>query len=331
MLVRCAKNLRTWLTSTVFVPIVRFVTSMPAGAAGSGGSLFSSAKASKAVVYDFRRPTNLRREHARVLEMAFETFARQWGTQLTAKLRVLSQATLESVSMLSYDDYVAELPAQTTMVLCEVEGREARTVIQFPAAEALNWVAHMLGSSTDIDAPERPFTRIEQTLVRALMVEALEDLRYSLGSLLHREISVLSLSHQPQFAQAAPKSEIMIVVKLQIRVGEHRVASSVALPADLLLPQLGDANPRTPVEEAAGLLSQSVATVPVEVALSVKSATVKPQDILNLAVGDVLPLGHRVHKPFELSIEGRRLGTAAAGTRGGRIAAVIVSTEENSL
>ncbi|MHA7274059.1 hypothetical protein ACX80Z_11555 [Arthrobacter sp. TMT4-20] len=31
-------------------------------------------------VYDFSCPTTLAREHARVLELAFETFARQRGT-----------------------------------------------------------------------------------------------------------------------------------------------------------------------------------------------------------------------------------------------------------
>ena len=49
--------------------------------------------------YDFRRPMTLAREHGRVLEMAFETYARQWGTLLTSRLRVVAQATLESVEL----------------------------------------------------------------------------------------------------------------------------------------------------------------------------------------------------------------------------------------
>uniref|UniRef100_UPI0037045857 hypothetical protein n=1 Tax=Vibrio cidicii TaxID=1763883 RepID=UPI0037045857 len=72
-------------------------------------------------VYDFRRPTTLAREHSRVLELAFETFARQWATQLTAKVRVLSQVTCDSVAMQTYDEYAASLPATTAMVLCELE------------------------------------------------------------------------------------------------------------------------------------------------------------------------------------------------------------------
>ena len=50
--------------------------------------------------YDFRRPMTMAREHARVLEMAFETFARQWGNQLTARLRAMAQVTLDGLSLI---------------------------------------------------------------------------------------------------------------------------------------------------------------------------------------------------------------------------------------
>lgn len=291
----------------------------------------NSPAAAMAVVYDFRRPTTLAREHARVLELAFETFARQWGTQLTAKIRVMSQVTLEYLSMQSYDDYVSGLPPTTAMVLCESEGTTAKAVIQFPAAAALNWVSHMLGSPTPTDVPERKFTRIEQTLVRGLMDEALEDLHYSLGALLQQQLSVESVHHNSQFAQAATKSELVVAVSLRVRVGERSALASIAVPAELILPQLGETNPSGPIDNAWELLSESLIGIPVDVALALGASMVTPHTILNLAVGDVLPLPHPTHKPFELSVEGRKLGTAAAGTRNGRIAAVVVSTEDTQI
>lgn len=293
-----------------------------------GAPILNSPAAAMAVVYDFRRPTTLAREHARVLELAFETFARQWGTQLSAKIRVMSQVTLEYLSMQSYDDYVTGLPPTTAMVLCESEATTARTVIQFPAAAALNWISHMLGSPTATDVPERKFTRIEQTLVRGLMDEALEDLHYSLGALLQHQLSVDSIHHNSQFAQAATKSELVIAVALRVRVGERSTLASIAVPAELIMPQLGETNPSGPIDNASELLNDSLAGIPLDVALALSPAVVTSSTILNLAVGDVFPLPHPTHKPFELSVEGRRMGTAAAGTRSGRIAAVVVSTEE---
>lgn len=280
-------------------------------------------------VYDFRRPTTLAREHARVLELAFETFARQWGTQLTAKIRVMSQVNFDAVQMQTYDDYIAGLPALTTMVLCDAEGVDARGVIQFPAEEALGWVCHMLGSHAPGDLPTRAFTRIETTIVNQLMGEALEDLHYSLGSLLSQRLSAASIAHQPQFVQAAAKSQVLIVARFKVRVADRSANASVALPAELLLDQLADAHPRPSMENAGEVLAEALGTVPLEIGLCSNPAPVKPQAILDLSVGDILPLGHRVHQPFDLLAGSHRIGTAAAGSRSGRVAAVIVTTQES--
>ena len=88
--------------------------------------------------YDFRRPSSLAREHSRALELAFETFARQWGTQLTAKVRVISQVISDGVQMLKYDEYAASLPLETTMVLCTIDGSTPDAVIQFPMGAGLD-------------------------------------------------------------------------------------------------------------------------------------------------------------------------------------------------
>ena len=310
-------------------PTVGTVTSLPSGLGGPGPERIAAAAQAAAPVYDFRRPTTLAREHARILELAFETFARQWGTQLTAKIRVMCQVGFVSVQMQAYDDYVAGLPALTTMVLCEPEGTEARAVIQFPASEALSWVCRMLGSPAPGTLPERAFTRIEATLIRSLMNEALEDLHYSLGTLLPRRLQVSSIAHQSQFAQAADKSQLLITAWFTVRVGERSASASVALPAELLLEQLGENREPEPGGNSEALLAASLGTVPVDVQLATAPSAVRPQAILDLAVGDILPLGHRVHQPFDLLAGNHRVGTAAAGSRSGRAAAVIVTTQES--
>lgn len=286
------------------------------------------APATDAPVYDFRRPTTLAREHSRVLELAFETFARQWATQLTAKVRVLSQVTCDSVQMQTYDEYAASLPPTTAMVLCELEGIAPRGVIQFPTVAALSWVNAMLGGSGVPAVGERTFTQIEHALVRRLMDDALEDLRYSLGSLLTAPIQVAAIQYNSQFAQAAATTELMIVAAFQLRVGDSVASATVALPAVALLPQLGEANPTSSPEDARELIDAQLSRVPVEVSLRLTPATVKPSVVLGLAVGDLLPLPHPNHRPFDLAVGGIPVAGAALGSSGSRLACVIVSTED---
>lgn len=278
-------------------------------------------------VYDFRRPTTLAREHSRILEMAFDTFARQWGTLLTAKVRVISQVTSEYVTMTTYDEYAASLPAETAMVLCAMPDVAAKAVIQFPTSAALGWVDHMLGGGGSFTAPERKFTQIEQALVRRLIDDTLEDLHYSLGSLLVDPLAVSSIEYNSQFAQAAATADLMIVARFSVRVGERTAPATIAIPGDVLLPQLGEANPVTPTANVKGLVNAQLAHVPVEVSLQLAPATVTPSEILSLAVGDVLPLPHPEHRPFVVAVDGHPLAQAAVGANGSRLACVVVEAQ----
>lgn len=280
-------------------------------------------------VYDFRRPTTLAREHSRILELAFETFARQWGTQLTAKVRVKSQVTSEHVIMQTYDAYAASLPSTTAMILCRLDETDSKAVIQFPTSAGLAWVGRMLGGNGGQQAPDRKFTQIEQSLVRRLMEDALEDLRYSLGALLRTPISLESIQHNSQFAQAAATTDLMIVAAFTISVGEDVADATVAMPADVLLSALGAANPTVSGENAKELIQTHLGYVPVDVSLQLVPANVRPGTILNLAVGDLVPLPHPTSRPLDITVDGRPLAQAAAGSSGARLAAVIVNTEEN--
>ena len=277
-------------------------------------------------VYDFARPSTLAREHARVLELAFETFARQWGTQLTAKVRAVSQVTCEQVEMTTYDEYAASLPALTGMVLLPIDGVAAKGVLQVPLDAALTWVSHSLGASKPLPTPERTFTPIEQALVRRLVEDALDDLRYSLGGLLDQTVTAGAFQFNSQFAQAAQKSDLMIVASFEIRVGERVAAGTLALPAEAVLPQLVDRPADVSTADAKALLDAQLASVPVGVSLRFAPATVLPAQVLGLAVGDVLPLPHPQHRPLTISVDGEPVGTAAVGANGSRLAGVVVTT-----
>jgi flagellar motor switch protein FliM len=280
-------------------------------------------------VYDFRRPTTLPRQHSRVLEVAFETFARQWGTQLTAKVRVKSTATLEQLIMQSYDEYAASLPSVTSMVLCRIDGSESRLVMQFPATAALSWVTRMLGGASETAVPDRKFTQIEQALISRMVEDGLEDLSYSLGALLTTPVRMDVIQYNSQFAQAAAPAELMIVASFTVKVGESLAAASLAIPADILLSGLGDVNPTVHSRDAEALVRAQVTQVPVDIAIQLNPTPVTPAQILGLAVGDVIPLPHLENRPFDVAINGTRLATAAPARNGSRAAAVIVTIEEH--
>ncbi len=67
-----------------------------------------------------------------------------------------------------------------------------------------------------------------------------------------------------------------------------------------------------------------------ELSVRLSTSFVTPSQVLGLAVGDVLTLPHLENRPFDLTLDGTRLATAAPARNGSRAAAVIVTIEENN-
>lgn len=277
-------------------------------------------------LYDFGRSTTLSREHARILEMSFETFARQWGSQLSARTHGRSHVAVEAVTMQTYDEYGGSLPPATTLVVCALPGSDARAVIQFPAALATAWVVQMVGGRPVDTAEARPLTHIEQALVGAVMRDAIEHLTRSLDGLLPEGITIAGIQHSSQFTQVAAANEPVIVALLSIRSGGRALGASVMLPASVILRALSSAATGAPEITTPGAIDRQVERTPVELALRLAPRTVRPHEVLDLAVGDLLTLPHSADRPLELMVGDQPFATAAVGTSGARLACVVTAT-----
>ncbi len=287
--------------------------------------------------YDFRRPMTLAREHGRVLEMAFETYARQWGTQLTSRLRVVSSVTLESVEMRSYDEYVGALPGMTAMVMCNVEPARSTCVLQLTMDTAMVWIDHMLGGPGRSLGIERELTEIEWQLLRDLLQHALGDLTYAFASVCPVDVTLRSVQYNPQFVQAVAASEPVIIATFALHVADLETTATFMVPADVLLASLraGDAHDTRSADEIAAdkaahaAVTENVLDVPVGVQVRFAPLAVPATEVARLAVGDVVSLNHRADTPLDVVVGDVRLATAAIGSSGSRLACLVVTSEEN--
>ncbi len=278
-------------------------------------------------VYDFARPSTLAREHARVLELAFETFARQWGTQLTAKVRAVSQVTCEQVQMTTYDEYAASLPALTGMVLLPIADVVPKGSCRCPSTPPSPGSRTRSGASKPLPTPDRTFTPIEQALVRKIVEDALDDLRYSFRR-----------------AARARRHRGRVPVQLAVRPGRPE-----GRPHDRRLvhdPRRGARRPRHP--RAAGRRGAGRSSArpprtshrPTPAPSSTRSSPPSRwrQPAVRARHGPAVagpPPGrrrrpacatHPQHRPLTIAVDGEPVGTAAVGANGSRLAGIVVTT-----
>jgi flagellar motor switch protein FliM len=279
-------------------------------------------------VYDFQRPTTLGRERMRALTLALETFSRQWATQMTAMTRAVTHVEIESLDVERYGEYAEGLPELSAMVLLTVADLPSHAVLQVGPDVALGWVGRMLGGNSSLQPPTRQFTPIETTILGRLVEYVIEDLAYSLGSLLDGPIVLDNIQYSAQMAQAAQTGEFVLVARFVVAIGDTISPTTIAIPLDGLLDPDGPAKARS--GEGDDRTKVQLATVPVSVSLQLLPATVGPAEILGLAEGDVLRLPHPQHRPLNVAVDGVTVAGAAVGANGSRLACVIVSLEEQS-
>ncbi len=285
--------------------------------------------------YDFRAPARLSRDQTRLIEVAFETFARQWTTQLGSRLRCQTQVTLGSLTEQSYDAYAAHLPVPSVLIPFTQDGY-GTGVLQLTTPSALAHLDHALGGPGG-EQPVRQLTEIEQSITSAMCERALGALGYAFAAVAPLNPAVGALQHDPQLLQAARATDMVVVAEFSVQIGAQVEPATLMLPLSPLMSRLSTGTrdeartleERRRGEEAARAMGVLLPHVPVDVSVSMQPVAVPPERVLSLRVGDVVPLHHSRHRPLEVTAAGIRIATAVPTARGSRLASLIVSNQED--
>lgn len=283
------------------------------------------------IPYDFRSPSRFSREQVRALQMVNETFARQMATVLSTTLRAVAQTNVVKVDQASYDDYTRRLPTPAVLAILNFPPLQGAGIFHLPLSVGMNIVDRLLGGQGEGNQPERELSEIEAGLLRGLMQRMVHELAYAFDTLAAIRPTVTALESDATFLQLSPPSDPMIVSDFEVKIGNRSSVATLCIPVSTLQPVL-DAVDATPELELTG--AQAVAVehikdrmdaVPVSVTVSFESISLASKDILQLEVGDVVPLNHPTNQPLTMSADGIPVAKAVPGSHGKRLACQIVN------
>lgn len=284
--------------------------------------------------YDFRRPIQLSREHARLLQVAFDGFARQSATVFTSLLRRVCTVRLDGLEQRSYAEYVDSREAMTYLTVFTAEPMDGQALLELPLPLVMNCLDHMLGGPGSDQQPHRPLTEIESAVVHRLTDRLLQELQSALEGTVPMRPQRVGVEYSPQLAQAGSPADVVVALTLTLVLGTAEHQMTLCLPYHGLLPHLVVAAAPAPVSErerthraaSAALLHTQFQALPIEVTARFRPTRIHPVDLDDLAVGDVVRLSHPAVAPLEISANGTTFAYATAGTQGARLAALVVNT-----
>lgn len=287
------------------------------------------------VPYDFRRPNKFSREHQRALQIAAETFARQFTTVLSTTLRAVSQVQVTSVGQFTYDEYIRDIPNPSHLAVLSMAPLSGSSLLHLPLPLVMTAIDCLLGGTGTGEVPIRPLTDIEQGLIRNLLGRVLRELAYAFESLAHIDPQVVMQESNPQFAQVASATDMVVVLAFDVRIGPTSGEASLCMPFASLQPVLDDV---THTSRLAGravadpevlrhAVADRVSDAPVDVSVHFREITLTSREVVLLRPGDLLQLGHRVDRPLAVSVAGVDRFHAKPGRLGSRLACVLVDPD----
>jgi flagellar motor switch protein FliM len=303
------------------------IASPPDDATTTGG-----AEGKRVRSFDFRRPNKLSRDHVRNLLIVHETFARQVTTLLSSTMRAVSSVSVRSIDQVTYDEYVRHTPNPSHLSVLAVAPLPGVALLQLPVRFVLTAVDLMLGGHGRHAPPDRPLTEIETALIRTVIDRALHELTYAFEAVMKLEPSVVLHESNPQFAQIAAPTDMMVAVRLKLMIEGVEADGAICYPYALLQPVLDAFEAHTghhdrlhaEVEKDRAQVAARLHDVPVEMRVVFPPVMLSSNDIVELRIGDVVPLGRAVEAPMWGMIENLRVLDVRPGRRSKRLAAEVV-------
>jgi len=298
----------------------------------SGGSL--RKKRGEPKPFNFRRPNKFNRDHFRAFQIVHETFARQLTTVLSTTLRAVSSVSLLSVEECSYGEFIEGSANPSFMAILQISPLPGASLWHLPMPLAMGVIERLLGGPGKGPYPERPLTDIESILIRDLTDRCLREMTYSYESMFEVHAKTMQLESNPQFAQISAPSDMVLLVNFDMKVGESEGVAQLCIPYASLQAQLeylvgGHLFKDRPSSDPAAItqaLRERVLDVPVEVDVMFNTVEMTGTEILELAVGDVLPLHHSIEAPLTVKADGVPHLLAKPGRQGKRLACQIVGS-----
>jgi flagellar motor switch protein FliM len=268
----------------------------------------------------------------RAFQIVHETFARQLSTVLATTLRAGASCSFGKVEQLTYDEYVRSLPNPSYMVILSLNPLPGAALMQFPLPITFAAIDRLLGGNADSASPKRPLTEIEQNLMRSVVDRAMRELEYAYETLVRVESEIVQQEFNPQFAQIAAPSDMVLVVSFELRIGDKNGVATICVPFSTMAPVLESLASQSLFQDQRGedpaiwqqKLEVALSNVPVDARVRFNSVALTSSEIVALAVGDVVPLNHGIDEPVTVTVDNVHCYDAVTGRRGKHLAALIV-------
>ncbi len=282
----------------------------------SGGEIETDVQVSfdpnDAIPYDLTSQDRIIRGRMPTLEMINEKFARMFRATMSSLLRRVASVSAVSVDMIKFGEFLKTLPVPTSLHLFRMDPLRGNALCVVEAKVIFMLVDIIFGGSgKDFFKIEgREFTAIESSVIRKVVINALEDLEKAWRALLDVKLVYQRSEINPQFVQIVAPTDVVVVIQFEIEVEYSSGILTLCIPYSTLEPvrdrlQAGFQSEQLEVDKGwVDRLRKNIAKSKAEIAVELGSTEISARDVVNMKPGDVIPLDQYASDAMTVFVEG---------------------------
>ncbi len=265
----------------------------------------------KVTLYNFRRPDRVSKEQLRSLHYLHDRFSRNFSSSLSAFLRALIEVNLISVEQLTYAEFVLSLPDPTYFNALSMSPLEGNAVLEINPQILFPMIDKILGGKGEnFGGGLRTITDIEKTLIEGVVKLILRDLEEVWKQIVPLKMNVVATETSPQLIQIVAPNEVVVLIVMELKVGEAKGVLNFCIPAIVLEPIAHRFSQdwyadraKTSIEETKKI-KLNLLKVPLRVDVDLISNYLTVADILSLEPGDLIQLESKKNDYFTAKLNG---------------------------
>ena len=262
--------------------------------------------------YDLTNQDRVIRGRMPILEIIYERFIRQFRVSISNSLRKISTISMISTDLLKFGEFVNTLPIPSCMCIMRFNELRGPALMVFESKLAYAIIDSYFGGTdrpfTKIEGKE--FTSIELSFMRRVMDMAIADLEEAWAPVHKIDCQYVRTEINPQFVGVVPPSDVIIATTFEIEFESASGTIMVVIPYSTIEPIKHKLSSSFQTDNDivdhvwTKAMNEHIRNTDAEIVVKLGEASMTVGDLVNLQIGDIIPLNQEVSGEVNIEIEG---------------------------
>ncbi|WP_331775342.1 flagellar motor switch protein FliM [Sulfurospirillum sp. 1612] len=190
------------------------------------------------ILYDFKRPNRVSKEQLRAVKGIHDKMARNLAAQVSSIMRSIVEIQLHSVDQMTYGEFLMSLPIPTSFNVFSIKPLDGSCAIEINPSIAFPMIDRLLGGVGESFEVTRELTDIELNLLDAILRIVMQRLKEAWAPVTDMYPSIEAKESSPNVVQIVSQNEIVIMVVMEIVIGNSSGMINICYPVIYLEPIL---------------------------------------------------------------------------------------------